>query len=333
MKTKIIRKLPVFLLILLLSAPVVAGCHPEKKLPDKTKPYVPPSPSQLSSTMVPNVPLDVYIYARQDKPTKIPADMVGLRSDVELNGSALWGVSSGDDFAFGAGITLTSAGDASRIYNEMQLRKDAWKMLSGDTIYVVMGSGSAAESLKTAISKNDFKHFDNAELINAAATLPDSSANKPAAVGVAKLSKTFLDYVARETGSSSQAAAGISMAMNLARIEAVAFGLYSPQQIDVAELKGLVEKGGNISSLNLGLLAYLKSGLPAFLAEPGIKQFLKEADFTETTLGELSVLKGALDIGGGNKIPVLIIIEGSRIFAALAAQESYAETLIKSIKK
>ena len=64
-----------------------------------------------------------------------------------------------------------------------------------------------------------------------------------------------------------------------------------------------------------------------------IRQFLKEAYFAETNLGELTVYRGAWEAGAQVEIPVLITVDGNRIFAAIAAQESYAETLITSINR
>jgi len=70
----------------------------------------------------------------------------------------------------------------------------------------------------------------------------------------------------------------------------------------------------------------------AGLVEPALEKFLSESDFTETNLGEITLYKGLWDSGGG-AIPVLVRIEGNCIFAAVAGQESYVETLITSISK
>ena len=77
----------------------------------------------------------------------------------------------------------------------------------------------------------------------------------------------------------------------------------------------------------------VKSGIPGFLVEPAVTKFLTEFEFTETNIGELTIYKGSWDVDGGKAIPVLVRVEGNHIFAALAAQESYAETLITSVNR
>jgi len=328
MKSKITAQLLIILVVLLIAVPVIGtGCQEEKKLPAEI--YTTPFPSELSSTLVPNVPLDVYVYARQDNPTKIPSDMVDLPHEVEVDRFSLWGVPAGDEFAFGMGITLTNADDASQLYGEINLKGDVWKMLSGDTIYLVVGLGTAAESLKTAISNRDFKYFDNSEFLEAAATLPANGITKPVAIGIGKPSKALINFIAKDV--VSEALEQIEMALNLAKLNVIAFGLYSPYQIDVAEVTSIVESGGNVSSLDIGAVVYAKSGLPGFLAGPAISQFLKEAHFAEDNLGGLTVYRRVWDAGADVEIPVLITIDGNRISAAIAVQESYAETLITSI--
>jgi len=329
MRNRIVKNLLVISIVLLMAVLVTGmGCQIGRKLP--AQPSTPP-PGELSSTLVPNVPLDAYVYARQHNPTRIPADMVNLPREVEAESISFWGVPAGDDFAFGMAFTLTDSEDASQLYNEIRIKGDSWKMLSGNTIYLVYGSGAAAGSLKTAISNQDFKYFDDGELLEAAAALSVNGLSRPAAVGVGRPSKALINFAAKDAGSETLGQ--IDLIMNIAKLNVIAVGLYSPSQIDVAEITKIVMNGGDISSLNLGLLVYVQSGLPGFLAEPAIGQFLRENHFDEVTLGELTVYKGAWDIVGGEGIPVMIAIVGNRIFVAVAAQESYVKTLITGVNK
>jgi len=50
-------------------------------------------------------------------------------------------------------------------------------------------------------------------------------------------------------------------------------------------------------------------------------------------LGEFTLYKGSWHVDSGEAIPVLVRIEGNCIFAAVAGQEAYAETLITSVNK
>lgn len=319
-------KLLIALLILLIATPIISvGCQEEGgQLP------APSSPSELSSTLVPDVPLDLYIYARQDGPTTIPAGMVGTPGDIEVEALSVWGIPAEDEFAFGIGLSLTSDSDAAGLYDEINLEENGWKLLSGSTIYLVHGSGTAAESLKTAISNNDFKYYDDGEALEAMATLPDYGAIRTAAIALAKPS-ALISFIARD--ANSETLERIDVILKLVNLKLVAAGLYSPQQIDIARMVATVGSDGNISNLNLGVLILVKSGLPGLLVEPVVKKFLTEFEFTETEVGGVVLYERSWDTGEGGTIPVLVRIEGNYIFAAVAGQDSYAEALITGVDK
>ena len=319
-------KLLIALLILLIATPIISvGCQEEGgQLP------APSSPGELSSTLVPDVPLDLYIYARQDGPTAVPAGMVGTPDDIEVEALSVWGISAEDEFALGMGLSLTSDSDAAGLYDEINLEENGWKLLSGSTIYLVHGSGAAAESLKTAISNNDFKYYDDGESLEAVATLPDYGTTRPAAIALAKPS-VLISFIARD--ADSETLERIDMILKLVNLKLVAAGLYSPQQIDIARIVAIMGSDGNISNLNLGVLILVKSGLPGLLVEPAVKKFLTEFEFTEIKIGGFAVYEGSWDTGKGGAIPVLVRIEGNYIFAAVAGQDSYAQALITSVNK
>ncbi|MFC1902900.1 hypothetical protein ACFLX4_02395 [Chloroflexota bacterium] len=326
MHIKLTRRLLIaFLLLSIVAATIGMGCDGEVGQPSAM-----PSPGQLSSTLVPNVPLDMYVYARQDSPTMIPAKMADAPGDIAVESLAIWGVPPENSFAIGMGLTLTSSGDASRIYEEIRLEDGGWKKLSDNIIYLVQGSGTAAEALKTAISNNDFKYYDDSEPLEAVAALPGGGTTMPAAVAIAKPSEALIGFIARD--ASPESLGQINMILKLVKLKLVAAGLYSPQQIDIAKMAETMENGGNISNLNMGMMVLVKSGYPGLLVEPAVGKLLTERGFAETNIGGVTVYKGSQEIGG-EAIPVLVRIEGNRIFAAVSGQDSYAETLITGINK
>ena len=323
MKTNLTTKLPIALFVLLTASPVISvGCE-GGQLPTSS------SPGEFSPVLVPNTDLDVYIYAKQDSATTVPAWLVDAPGDIEVESLALWGVPAEDEFALGIGIALTSPGDASALHTEIDLEEDGWKMLSGNTVYFVQGSGTAAESLKTAISNHDFKYCDDSEFLEAAATLPSYGTTKPAAVALAKPSTELIGFIAKD--ADTEGLEQINMILKLVDPKVIAVGLYSPRQIDVAEIVETMESDGNICGLNLGLLGLVKSGLPGFVVEPAIKKFLTESEFTAVAFGEFTLYKRSLHTDEGESITVLVWIKGNRTFAAVAGQESYAEALISSM--
>ncbi|MFC1962662.1 hypothetical protein ACFLWB_01500 [Chloroflexota bacterium] len=324
---KLGTRLLIPVLVLVVTGMVIStGCQAEKR---QLAPA--PSPMELSSTLVPNMPLDVYVYMKQESPTSIPAKMVGAYHDINVESLAVWGVPGEDSFAFGVGLTLTNADVASNLFAEIPQAKYGWKMLSGNTIYLVRGSGTAVSSLKTAISNKDFKLFDDAKLLKAAATLPDGGTTRLAAIALARPSKELLGLIPEDAGS--EGLEQVKAVLKLVRLDVVVGGLYSARQIDVAKMAETLESGGDILNLEVGMLAMVKSYLPGFVVEPAAEKFLAEAEFTEIEVGELTLYKGSRVVNEGMAIPVLVRLEGNYIFAALSGQESYERILLTSVNK
>lgn len=327
MNSKSKTKLSIIALALLVAITITGvGCQ------DKAEPLLTaPAPGVLSATRVPNMELDVYVYIKQDSPTTLPANMITAPLDMDVESLAIWGVRTGDDFTFGAALTLASASQAATVHSQITPEADIWTALSGSTIYVVQGSGPAAGSLKTAITNNDFKQYDDNQALKALARLPGGGTTKLAGTAVVQPNKELVQYLARNT--NPEGLGMINTMLTMARLEVVAAGLYSPRQIDVAGVAAAMKDKGGIFNLDLGMLIVAKSGLPGLLVEPAVKKFLTETEFTERSLGEFSVYQRSWDTGEGQVVPVLVRIEGNYVFAAVSGQESYAETLISGIKK
>jgi len=275
--------------------------------------------------------LDVYVYVKQDSPTTLPADLIDAPIDIEVESLAIWGVRAGDDFAFGAALTLASASQAATVHSQITPKAATWTTLSGSTIYVVQGSGTAASSLKTAITNNDFKQYDDNQALKALARLPDGGTTKLAGVAIVKPSKELIRYIVKD--ADPEGLGMINPILTIARLEVVAAGLYSPHQVDVARVAAMTKDNGSVFDLDLGMLIVAKSGLPGFLVEPAVKKLLTEMEFTERSLGEFTLYQRSWDAGEGQAVPVLVRLEGNYVFAAISGQESYAETLISGINR
>ena len=324
MNTTLKKKLFVPVIVMLAATLIVnPGCEVAEEQSSSS------TPTRLSSTLVPNIPLDLYLYGKQDRPTVLPADMINASQDVSIETLAVWGASADDDFAFGLSITLTSAIEASKVYDEINLDKEGWKKLFGKTVFLVHGSGPAAKALKTAISNHDFKPYDDSEALRTAGTLPDGGTTKQAAIALVRPSENLIGFLTQDI--DPKALNMINLVLKLVRLKVAAAGLYSPRHIDIAQVSREMESNGDITNLDLGLLILIKSGLPGFIVEPVVKKFLTKQDFTETSAGEVTVYRGHLDTEGGEDVPILVRIEGNRIFAAVSGQESYARTLLTSV--
>lgn len=327
MNTKLTRKLLAISLVLLISAAIpLTGCAPEEKPGEEAPPA-----GALSATRVPNMNLDVCVYIKQERPTTLPAEMINAPFNLDVDSLAIWGVSTEDDFTFGGALTLTSAAQAEQVYAQIKPAANTWTKLSGSTIYLVLVSGSASELLKRAISNNDFKYYDDSQGLTALSKLPGGGTTKLAGVAVAKPSKALINYIARI--GKVQDLETVNSMLTMARLQVIAAGLYSPGQIDVAQVAKAMQTAGGISQLDLGIAAMAKSGLPGFIVEPAVKKFLEKAGFIEKSLDGLTLHQGAINTRDGQSFPVLVRIEGNQVFAAISGKESYAQTLITSINK
>jgi len=289
-----------------------------------------PSPGELSTTFVPNLPLDVYLYGKQNSPTTIPAKMLDASQDVKVESFAIWGVPADGDFAFGGAFTMTDSAAAAAVFDKMDVEEYGWKKLYGSTVFLVIGSGPAAKSLQTAISNNDFKYYDDSEALQAVALLPSGYTTRLATVAIAKPSDALMGFITEslDTGGSEF----ISTVLKLANLKIVAGGIYSPRQVDIAAMAEIIDGGGDISGLDLGVLFLVKSGYPGLVVEPAVKKILTENEFTEINVNGLILYRGSREIDSGQEVTILVRIEGNHIFVALSGQESYAETLITSVQ-
>lgn len=323
---RLVKRLPVLAFVLLLLFSVLGvGCFGD------VDQFPIASADKFAALMVPDTNLELYAYAKQDRPTIIPAKIINLPHDIRVDSLAVWGLPSDKGLVFGAGFTFASSSDASEIYNSIKLEQDGWKILRDNKIYVVRGSGTAAESFKSAILNNDFKYYTNGNVLEAVTMLPRGGRTKMVAIGVAKPSKQVLEFTASYIGKKNFEQ--VDRILKLLNPEVVIGSLYSPHQINVAKAVEVFEKGSGAFVLDVGMLVSIKSGFPGFLVSPVAKNLVKDNGFVEKKVGEFTIYRGSWPAPDGSNIPVLVRIEGNYIFAAISGQEAYAETIITSIYK
>jgi len=323
-KTRLAHKLFILILsVLIILMAANAGCK-EQALPAPT-----PATTELSSTMVPNAPFDIYVYCKQEKPTLVPLSLGAEISKISVDSVAFWGVPEQEELDFGLALNMSNKNDASNIYAMIKQEKEIWSKISGNTIYVVYGSGTRAKALTTALNNNDFKYYDDKDALNMAATLPDSETTKITAIAIAKPTEELIKLLIQDTDNNT--AGLLNTFLGVGNLKVIMGGLYSSQYIDMAELISTFNSKQNILNLDMGMIISAKSGIPGIVVAPVVKKVLLETEFTETKLGELTVYSRYWDTQGMG-IPVLVRIEGNQIYAAISGQESYAKTLITNIQ-
>jgi len=309
MKVNLItNKLPVMcLLLILISTPIITvGCQEEITQPPATS-----TQREFSTTLVPNINIDMYVYIKQDNPTIVPKDLISTQFNAVAESLALWVIPTEDTFILGGGLTFVSVADATEIHSQIPNQAEIWTKLSDRTIYFVQGSGVVAEILKAAISKNDFKYYDDQDALREVTLLPDGGTTILAAIGIAIPSETLTQLLANNINPEYSAV--VNTLLTYARLQVVTIGLYAPQQIDVAEIAQRVRND------------------PGLLVSPIIKIILDNAGYIETTSDGITYYEGSFDAGNTEIIPVLVRIEGNRIFVAVSGKEAYTKMLITSV--
>jgi hypothetical protein len=310
--------------VMLLLPLVAAGCEGEMEQFQGLS-----SSSEFSVLSVPNVDLDVYIYAKQRGLTTIPADIINMPHDISVESVAIWGVPGDKNIVGGIGLTFDNEATASEVYRYIETDRSLWTLLRANNLYVVKGKGAAATKLENAITANNFKNYDNTKLIEAARMLPKSVRAKLISIVLAKPSKQLVNFLGDNVKELNLTQ--IDDIVNSANLEMFIGGLYSPNNINISRAVHIAKGNGSLADLNLGLLVALKSGFPGIIVEPRIKSILKEQGLTETQVGEFTVYKGYWANPYVSSIPVYARVEGNYVFLSVSGQESYAETLITSI--
>lgn len=323
-KLKIISALTVLVIIVPL---LLCGCDEDESSSGKII-----DSGSLYAPLVPNTEIDLLVFGKQDEPTRIPARMIDAMRDIDVDSISVWGVPSGDDFAIGIGITLATAGEASRVYQAINAEADAWTYLNGNAIYMVEGTGEAATELKTAIQEEDFRTYDDAEFQTAIAKLPPNTTDANL-VGIAVAAPTSnMIAFASESENDEGTMSMINLALNMLNLQVIAGGFYSEEKIDIAEIDEMLEQDKDLSLINAGAVALIKSGIPGLILEPAVEEILKQQEFSETTIDGTTVFVGYGDNDEGENVVIIVRVEGNSIFASVSGNRSYAENLIMSVQ-
>ncbi len=303
---------------------IVSGCEEEEP-----QQQTPPPGIDISSTLVPNTDLDVYLYARQENPTIVLNEFVGTKNDFAVESLALWGIVSGDTYSVGGGLTLSGKNEADELYSQIPDQTDIWTLLSDTVIYFVHGQGLPAETLRGVVAGNDFKYYDNQDAIDDIAVFPDGGETRLVAVVVAEpndnLARLTSRYVTPEISDL------LESMFDTADLRLATAGLYSSQEINIAELARNAELS-NLLKKDTGILASVESGWPGMLVEPIVNTVLENHGFTKTTLGDVTVYEGFLEIGNGKSISIIFRIMDNHLYIAASGQESYAKNIISELK-
>jgi hypothetical protein len=312
------------LLIIVLLATLAVGC---KRAPEE-EPV--PDIMQVSSHLVPDVPLDVYVYLEQDQPTVVPAGTLDISSAAEVVSLSIWGVPYEDtDFSIGGALKFTSPAQAASVHADMRVGTDTWLKLDGSTIYVVKGTGAAAATLRTALENGKFKNYDDSDGLEAARQLPSGGADEMVAVALVRPSAALIRYITADTESEAvDTATGI---MALIKLKTVAAGGYAARHIDGEQLTAIAREGG-IDDPDLSVVAIVDASLPGVIVGSLVENYLLEQGFTVETRDEIDVYLKAQNLENGGVMYLALSVDGSRLVLASAADRGKAMELVLNVR-
>jgi hypothetical protein len=286
---------------------------------------------QLQETLVPTVDLDVYLYINQQVPTNVPKTLTGASSDIKVQSLSIWGIIKDiNQPAVGGALTFSTAADASTVFDQFKNSKDFFIKLSDKNIYFIQGSGSGAESLKTAISNNSFKRYDDKQGLAEAAKLPSGGTAKPGLIGIIKPDQAVVDLVKKFLDRNT--ANTLESLYSGSKAEIIALGIFSSQPIDFAVTAQRISDN-TIWDTDLGIVISVASAYPGIIFSPIAGQYFKNQGLTEIKVGDLTAYKYSAGLGSDKVIPIYLNISGNHVFAVASGKDSYAQTLLTGIKR
>lgn len=301
---------------------LAAGCQTERQFASNT------FGDTFSALLVPDTELNLYLYAKQDRPTTVPAELMSLDYDLNVESMSIWGGADDKEEAIAVGVMLVTAGEAQKVFDEISESDATWKLLRGKKLYLVQGKGYAASALQKAIESDRFVYYNDEKVFEVITVLPNGERTRLVTVCVLKNDPILLDFLVQ--GDDDIDVERIGKFLDAAKVNLVVGGLYTPNRINIAKASELI-RSGNIAALDAGMLLVVKSDLPGFMIEPLVSNYLTHYGFEQYAVGDVSLYKGHGMGIGGDELETFVRIEGNFLFASMAGQEAYAETLIMSV--
>ncbi|MBI4289456.1 MAG: hypothetical protein HY671_13650 [Chloroflexi bacterium] len=304
------------LAVIVLAVLLLAACSGPKA-------QVAQLPEGLASAMVPDMPLDGYLFARQSQPITVPGAFAGLPFDPAIQSVEAWLVPSDSTEAVGAVVTLAAQRDAEALLAMFPRRDDLWTQLAGSNIFLVWGSGSGADNLKKAIQARQFVSFGEAdknawEMLQ---RLPGPPATKPLAVAFVRMEDRVIRFFQKNSrGNSDQ---GMASALQLSKVKIAAAAFYSNKPLQAADLlspAGLKDAG-------IGGIVIAKSSYPGFVISAALGPAASRLNVQKTEVDGRTAYYAAAGAPNGGKVHIYFGNSGSYVYAEGSADLARTQEL------
>jgi len=287
---------------------------------------VPPAllPPGMGTAPVPPEEVNAYLYLNPGQPTRFPKGVADLPVDVEVASASFWlGHTEAGEFQ-GSVLDFASADTARLVYDNLPVKANQWKHLSGVRLTLVTGTPEATQGLRQSIAAGQWqqlssrypKVWNDLNLV-----LPADPPAPPRVAGFFQF-KGWLDWAAEHTGNPDLKQA--SSLVSTAGLTAGVFATYSPSELvppQEADLDLLKESP-------LSGLVVLRSSYPGFIFSFLLNNVASRlAPLKPTTLDGETALQ--LDVPGMD-ISALLKGRGNYLYLAAAGEEAAAQALLLS---
>ncbi len=322
MKERLALRGAVSLLVLVLLLTMLAGC---KRAPDSPKST---GEIEVSELVVPDVPLDAFIYLQQEKETRIPVGTMGISQDIEVVSMSVWGVPYEEsDFSFGVAFNFGSEVQAAEVYAGIgSAVGGTWVEHAGKTVFLVNGTGPAAATLRAALQNRKFKTYDDADGLTAAQGLPDGGDSKMVALALVRPSPALLRFVTESNDNDTVTM--VTGILGLMRLKMGAVGGYAEHHLDGVQLIASV-RGGSIDDSGLSVIGIVNANLPGVVVGPLVERLLPEQGFRVETSGDEKYFLKAQPISDGGRVYLALMVDGSRLVMAISAEDGRSRELVR----
>lgn len=307
--------LPLVLLLLL------GAC---RKAPQEGNPAL---PSGFADTPLPDAPIAFYAYFAQEAPLRIlprsfAPELGDTPDEIEVVSSAIWVAPDGDTVGGAAVLKDTQQAELLELLLQ-EVQPALWTYRSGQVVAAVSEQGRHASALRETIRQN--RGVRLAERYPQAwallQRLPPEPPGSPVGAGFVFTSREFIDALARRTGGELQ---GLQQAIGTARVEAVAFALYTrqPLAIDTSMDNGpqaLLKRYG------VTLLGVARAGMPSMIVRLGFSVVARQAGLETIQVDGHTVYGTQQDT-----MHLRLRVQGNLIYIALAPSPDLADAGIAS---
>lgn len=282
-------------------------------------------PDGMGSAMVPDVPLDGYLYMRQSQPTIISGAFLGLSFDPAIQSVEVWIVPSDAAESFGTVLTFVTRRDAEALFAIIPGRSDLWKMLAGSNIYLVWGTGSGAEGLKRAVKDKHFVLLKEADkdAWNLIRRLPGKPDIKPSAVGFVRTEDRLIDFAQKNSPVGSNES--VASAIKLAKIKIAAAAFYSTRVLKIADLLS----PSSLKEAGAGGILIAKSAYPGFVISSVLGPASSMLKIEKTDVDGKTAYYTSVKGLAGEKVHVFFNNSGQYIYAEGAADLARSQQLYR----